>query len=142
MKMKRLKYVSRFAKEMTRGGIDELVAQASTRNRSLQITGVLVTTGEMFFQILEGPEESVDEVYRAIVADERHTDVLLLNAEEDVPDRIFPDWSMRKVSLDGADAARLEPLRAILETVIETRGRLERLTSVLERSVWAAVVDD
>jgi hypothetical protein len=138
--MRRLKYVSRFAKEMTEAEIDELVSKAAKRNAELQITGALMSTGKLFFQVLEGPSENVELLFRSIQRDARHTDVLLLSQDEGVPERIFPDWSMKRFSLERAEEARLEPLRAILETIVELRDRQEMLIRVLERGVWSSMV--
>lgn len=59
-----------------------------------------------------------------------------MHSEWGVVDRIFPDWSMKKVDLGIGSETRLEPLREILETIMETRQRLEKLTGVLERAIW------
>ncbi|MDY0004010.1 MAG: BLUF domain-containing protein [Polyangia bacterium] len=134
--MKRLKYVSRFAHPITEPEIRELVEKAAARNAELDLTGILMTTGEMFFQVLEGPAEQVDEVFRAIRADPRHTDVLLLSLEDDVAHRIFPDWSMKRMSLGAESSTRLEPVREILEAVVDLRFRAEKLANALERAIW------
>lgn len=39
------------------------------------------------------------------------------------------------------DDVRLEPLRAILEAVVESRRRIDSLTGVLERGVWRLATD-
>ena len=107
----------------------------------LEITGILVTSGDLFFQIIEGPPSQVDALYGAICRDGRHTDILLLSVEEDAKSRIFPDWTMKKFSLANKDDVRLEPLRAILEAVVESRRRIDSLTGVLERGVWRLATD-
>ena len=138
--LKRLKYVSRFAAEMTKAEIEELASKAAVKNAELEITGVLVTAGKLFFQILEGPAENVDALYETIRGDTRHTDVLLLSVEESVASRIYPDWSMRAFALDSTEEARLEPLRAVLETIVAARYQQETLVGVLQRGVWNAMV--
>jgi hypothetical protein len=134
--MKRLKYVSRFAKPLSREEIEALVVQAARKNKKYDITGILMTSGGMFFQIIEGPAESIDKLYSEIVADKRHTDVLLLGVEDRVKGRLFPDWSMKKVDLDLQSDIRAEPLKAILQAIVQQREIVERLTGALERAVW------
>ena len=137
MKMlKRIKYVSRFSRPLTHEEINDLVEKAVTKNMELEITGVLVACGDIFFQIIEGPAKNIDELYSQIEKDSRHKDVLLLNSSWGVMDRIFPEWSMRKVDLEECSRARLEVLRVILETIVESGKRLEVLTNTLERAVW------
>ncbi len=136
MKLKRIKYISSFAKELSREEIDKLVADAAAHNKEKEITGFLATSGNMFFQVLEGPREAVDELYLKILGDERHTNVMLLR-EEQVPDRrIFPDWSMKLVDLSSTSVARLAPLQAILETIFLQHRSIGNLSAALERSIW------
>lgn len=134
--MKRVKYVSRFAGELGRAEIDDLVARAAAKNARLDVTGILMTSGQMFFQVLEGPGAHVDQIYQGIVADERHRDVLLLESETDITERFFPGWSMRKVDLDDASLERLAPAREMLVRIIEKRREVARLTHELERAIW------
>ncbi|MBN1552099.1 BLUF domain-containing protein [bacterium] len=138
--MKRIKYISRFAKSLSSEDIRKLVEVSAKNNERDGITGVLLSSGCLFFQIIEGPKEKIDTLYEKIVADDRHTNVLMLNAEECVKERLFPDWSMKQIALDDTSIARLEPLRQILETVIEARQRIEKLTSTLERAIWSELV--
>jgi hypothetical protein len=57
------------------------------------ITGLLLAAGTRFFQVLEGPDESVAVAMERIVADPRHRDIEVLS---DLPAerRSFPDWAM------------------------------------------------
>lgn len=137
--IKRIKYISRFATDLTDDDIDDLVSQAARNNAELDITGVLMCSGSMFFQIIEGPPDHVDLVFRSILGDRRHTNVLLVNAEEGLEYRLFPGWPLEKLDLGLETDVRLEPLRLILETVIESRTHLERLTGSLERAIWNEV---
>lgn len=134
--MKRLKYVSRFSRPLSADEIDRIVEVSGKNNAALDITGVLMTSGGLFFQVIEGPAENVDKVYSAIVADERHVDVLLLGTEEGVEDRLFGKWSMRKIDLNPGADIRNEPLKAMLDAVIHQREIIESLAGALERAVW------
>ena len=78
--MKRIKYVSRFAKPFSEPELEQLADLAAAKNKDLDVTGVLITSGGVFFQVLEGPEEAVDDIFAAIEADSRHTDLLVLGA--------------------------------------------------------------
>ena len=141
MTLKRLRYVSRFAQPLSPKDIDALTKQSAENNAALDITGILMTTGELFFQLLEGPSDPLERLYKKIVFDPRHTDVLLLRVEEDIEERFFPDWSMKKVEVDEASNLRLEPVREMLSSIIEQRVRIEKLTNALERTIWREMMD-
>lgn len=133
--IKRIKYISRFNKPLDSTGITEIGDQAARNNRERGLTGLLMASGGLFYQVLEGPPEAVDEVYAAIAADSRHTDVLLLETESEVADRLFPDWSMRTVDLDAAAHVRLFPLKALIMAVFEQKRLIENMMWAIERTV-------
>lgn len=134
--MKRIKYVSQFARELSVEDIQDLEAQCVRNNQQTGITGVLMVSGNLFFQVIEGPGAKVDELYQEILDDDRHTHVLRLGEEREVSERLFPDWAMKIVSLDSSRTDRLEPLHALLQTIVEHKNSINRLTSVLERAIW------
>ena len=49
--------------------IEEMVSIANRRNMQSDVTGILLFNGSHFFQLLEGPEEQVKMIYRAICQD-------------------------------------------------------------------------
>jgi hypothetical protein len=134
--MKRIKYVSQFSRELEPADLTALEEQCVRNNQKSGITGVLMVSGNLFFQVLEGPEHAVDGLFESILHDDRHTRVLKLADEQEVRDRLFPDWAMKVVSLDPSRAERLEPLHALLQTVVEQKESINRLTNVLERAIW------
>jgi hypothetical protein len=106
MKIFRLSYVSRLAKDC---GPDELghIAAASRRNnKKLGVTGALCHSPRGFVQILEGPADAVNELFCRIVRDPRHSKITLLEYAA-VPCREFEGWSMAYVRTDEIAAALL-----------------------------------
>jgi hypothetical protein len=83
----------------------------------------------------------VDTLYAKLLGDPRHTDLLLLSSDDDVRERLFPDWAMRAVDLDSETGTRLEPLRTMLEAVVAQRRIQEQLVGSLERALWRELVD-
>lgn len=132
--LKRIKYVSRFDKPLSAEAIEEIGAQSQKNNASMDLTGLLMSSGGLFYQVLEGPAEAVDDVYRRIVADGRHTDLLLISSEDDV-ERVFPDWSMQTINLDAASHVRLFPLKALIKAVFEQGRLMENMMWAIERTV-------
>jgi len=133
--MKRIKYVSRFAQPFRESELEELGKQAAEKNKTLDITGVLMTSGGLFYQVLEGPQDAVDEVFGYIRNDPRHTDVLVLAIEEDVSDRLFPNWSMKTVNLDAAAHVRLLPLKVMMEAVFDQQHHIDKMMWAIERGL-------
>jgi hypothetical protein len=138
--LKRIKYVSQFAQALSQDDVDAIAAQSEHNNREADVTGVLMASGNLFFQVLEGPAEAVDALYEKIQQDPRHRHVVLLGSEESVVERLFPDWAMKAISLEESRAARLEPLSASLEAVVELHETVEKLTATLERALWQELV--
>jgi hypothetical protein len=132
--IKRIKYISRFDKPHTEADIEAIGEQSHTNNERLDLTGILMASGGLFYQVLEGPAEAVDEVYARIANDSRHTDLLLLDSEDDV-ERLFPDWSMEIINLDAASNVRLFPLKALMKAVFEQTRLTENMMWSIERTI-------
>lgn len=135
MALKRIKYVSRFAEHLTQADVEAIAEVSQRNNAAREVTGVMASSGRLFYQVLEGPAEVVDALYATILADPRHTDVLLLRSQSDVSSRLFPQWSMHLVNLDDASALRLAPLRALLTAVVELRELSDGMATSLERAL-------
>lgn len=132
--LKRVSYISRFAQPLDGRRLQELGEAAERKNESLGVTGVLMTSGGIFYQVLEGPAEIVDELMATIHGDERHTDILVLRTE--TPEhRSFPDWSMRMVNLDAASHLRLLPLKALILALFKHEELIQDMIWAIERTV-------
>ena len=140
--MKRIKYVSQFAKELSRDQIDSLIASSVDKNAKLEITGFLMISGRVFLQVIEGPGAHIDDLFQSISKDNRHRDVLVLSYEVDVTKRFFPDWSMRKFDLDDDANQRLAPVRNTLVTIHDRRREIAKLTHDMERTIWQELTPD
>ncbi len=134
--MKRVKYVSRFTRPMTYQAIDNLVSTSSKHNKENGITGVLLTSGGIFFQIIEGPEENIDALLSKITADRRHTDVILLAEENNVDRRLFSDWSLGKMDLDSGAYIRNDAMMGLLDAIVGLQKIMESLANSLGMAAW------
>ncbi|MEL7296307.1 MAG: BLUF domain-containing protein [Pseudomonadota bacterium] len=71
------------------------IADVSTReNKQHKITGLLTYKSGFYPQVIEGPEQAVDQLFANIRANERHTDVQPL-LEATAKSRFFSTWKMR-----------------------------------------------
>lgn len=135
-----LTYKSRPVATPAAEDLGRLLKQARARNRAANVTGMLLYSGEGFFQWLEGPEESLQPVWASIQSDPRHTHVELLN-KHFVRHRMFSDWDMRLVSQDAVFQAvcqqtkanlSLPPALVELTAKLALDGRLQTLRVGLE----------
>jgi hypothetical protein len=67
----------------------------SRRNNARDgVTGALICRGDLYLQLLEGPQEMVERAFQRIEWDRRHLEVKLLS-RRNVTERLFPGWAMR-----------------------------------------------
>jgi transcriptional regulator with XRE-family HTH domain len=95
-KLHRLIYSSAakpYVTEKLKATIDEIAEVSSRQNVELGITGALFVSGSYFLQALEGSKEAVHQVYGAISADARHSDLRVLESRR-VATRQFQDWTL------------------------------------------------
>lgn len=126
--MKRLTYISKFSRSLTDKDIENIGLVSAHNNRPNNITGVLLCLAGIFFQILEGDEDKIDEVYEKILNDDRHIEILCLKLEADIEERLFPDWSMKTINLDDNNDLLISPIKNLLQNVTESHRILEKYT--------------
>lgn len=92
-----LVYISKCAEDLTSSDIVDLILQGRSRNLSLDVTGLLICANHKFYQWLEGPKNSVLDVYASIQKDSRHYDVRLVG-EDFLGVPLFNDSRLRVVT--------------------------------------------
>ena len=70
-----------------------LLDKARRFNKANEITGGLLLYQNKFIQILEGEKESIEKLYKKIILDSRHSNVLTL-VNYEISARSYKDWSM------------------------------------------------
>ena len=99
MRLCRLIYKSiATAEVVSNQALRELEQQSVAENAQRDITGLLVLTGNVFVQVLEGDTREITSLFSKIACDNRHRAVELLSVQA-VVGRLFRDWSMRAVDL-------------------------------------------
>ncbi|MBN2840596.1 MAG: BLUF domain-containing protein, partial [Coriobacteriia bacterium] len=93
MGLVRLTYASRLMPELGPSDLWDILKTAREHNSAAFITGMLCYDAGSFLQCLEGERDTVNALYRAIIADSRHSDVTLLEYGE-IEHRIFSRWAM------------------------------------------------
>lgn len=91
--------------------LEDMVTAANIKNRRSDVTGILLFNGHHFFQLLEGPEEQVKEIYRCICKDSRHHNIVELMCDY-APARRFGKVGMELFDLQKHE--RNDVLQAVL----------------------------
>lgn len=71
-------YRSHICDNVSFKSIEAMVARANERNGQADVTGILLFNGTHFFQLIEGPEEKVQDIYQHICRDPRHYNLVEL----------------------------------------------------------------
>jgi hypothetical protein len=102
----RLMYASRAVGAIDADGLQAILKKSRAHNAAAGVTGLLCCSGGVFLQVLEGGCTAVNALYNRIVADPRHTDVVLLSYAE-ITERKFAGWAMGQVSQSRLNPALL-----------------------------------
>ena len=113
--MERLLYISTARKAAT-AELDAILAVSRRNNAAIGITGLLITGGRRFLQVLEGPAPAVKTIFGRIERDPRHFAIVVLE-HQPIQERSFGDWSMGHVA-GAADGGPLEQLLAPIDDLI------------------------
>lgn len=73
--------------------LSKLAETSSAKNKAKDLTGILLCDEGSVLQVLEGEQDSVEELYENIIADKRVTNPLVL-IKRTIDQREFPEWSM------------------------------------------------
>lgn len=73
--------------------VKKILQSSSANNPAAGITGGLIFSDHYFAQVLEGDRKSVTSLFCKITADERHSELVILDARP-ISQRMFDGWSM------------------------------------------------
>lgn len=96
--------------------LEVLVGKARARNRSLDVTGMLLFENGCFLQTLEGPPVAVAELWSSIQRDARHKQIEVLS-EHMAATRLFSDWDLLLDSRLADQRREAAPPPAVAEHV-------------------------
>ncbi|MFN4353476.1 BLUF domain-containing protein [Parvibaculum sp.] len=86
-------YMSAARPGMSDAEVHDILRASTANNRRDGLSGMLLLVDGTFFQVLEGEREMVEQTYRRILTDARHS-ALLRVLERNREERSFPDWTM------------------------------------------------
>lgn len=105
--------------EDIRAEIRSILAAAHRNNPKLGVTGALLYSGGYFCQVIEGPEDALEDLFETIQMDDRHGEVKVLQFEP-IEERGFLNWDMAFAGFE--DDARFD-MDGILHSKDELQTR-------------------
>ncbi len=141
MNVTSLLYVSRSNLQLPgqRPELDDIVAEAWSRNQALGVTGALVFTERLFAQNLEGSDEAVDTLMDRIRCDPRHRDIEIVYREK-LPSRRFETWALAYAGPSTFVAGNVLPLTDAVPASLK-RKAAERLIRLMAQFVDAHLIE-
>ena len=126
--IKRLTYVSKLNVALDDEQILEIGRLASANNRAIDVTGILISVRDYFFQILEGEEAIVDALLEKIKRDPRHNELTILSVETGCEECLFSDWNMKTVTLNESNDLILLAIGMMLQNIAQSYNAVGRYT--------------
>ena len=74
--------------------LKKILRSSRKNNVAWGVSGNLICRSDLFFQILEGPPEAIDNLYEKILADNRNLEIQKLR-DENTGRRLFASWAMK-----------------------------------------------
>lgn len=132
-------YVSAATVPFSPEDLQTLLAKARATNAGMGVTGMLLYVDGSFFQILEGPEEAVDDLFNRIGTDDRHSRVSII-IKEGTAERSFDEWTMGYADVSREDLVKVPGLNdffvagSCLADI--DRGRARKLLTAFQSGRW------
>ena len=132
-------YASTSPRGFDRQELLSLLMKARTANALLDITGMLLYENKNFFQVLEGSESAVTQLFQEICADKRHQAIVRI-IQEPIAKRSFCDWTMSFSSISREELCTIEGLNDFFEEnsvfLQLDGGRAKKLLAAFQGGRW------
>ncbi len=136
-----LLYRSTALKPPSRRDLGTLIRSSQSRNRALGITGMLLYEKGQYLQSLEGPTDSIDEVWSSIRRDPRHCSIEVLKRTL-TPGRLFAGYDLKLLSRASTHLQTGEAGVQGIERLREQVLLITRLALMGEQDALSQVVCD
>jgi len=121
-----------------------ILEAARTKNSQKSITGMLLHTSGSFFQVLEGEETTLLELFATISSDPRHLKVTKI-IQEPIAKRAFGDWTMGFTDVDESELESITGFSDFFQNGNSLTnllsGRAKKLVSAFAEGRWRARLD-
>ncbi len=123
-------YCSRATTGVDDAAVARIIEVSKRSNPERGITGLLVFGSGIFFQWLEGPRDNVTELLSWLRTDNRHDHLVVFSENEEVRERLFPEWDMELVSTEDIRDVLVDALDSAADT--HNADALNRLLTELD----------
>lgn len=120
MTINQLVYISQSVRKMSGEELNAIQRTSKENNQKIDVTGSLFYNGGWFLQVLEGPIQTITDLYHKIEGDPRHKHSRLLY-NEPAKFRTFTRWSMNMTNLDDRQADKYEDLIEVIDAAKNDR---------------------
>ncbi len=138
-KLTHLIYTSTIAPTFEASQLSTVLQVARANNARRAVTGILLYVSGNFFQVLEGDETILTELFAIIAADTRHRNVTRI-IHEPIAHRDFGDWTMGFSSLELSEIESTEGLNDFFQQGDSLAnmepGRAKKLLSAFAQGRW------
>jgi uncharacterized Fe-S cluster-containing MiaB family protein len=132
-------YASKASVDISKDDILVLLENAIDKNKSQDITGMLVSDSGSFLQVLEGEEKTVNQLFSVISGDGRHSNIVKIISEV-IPERRFNDWSMGFASLSRQELVEIDGTNDFFTgntcLVDIDQGRAKKILNAFAQGRW------
>ena len=134
-------YTSAAAPGFEPSDLASILQLARSENAQRSVTGMLVYISGSFFQVLEGDDATLTELFADIASDPRHNSVTKI-IHEPIAQRVFGDWTMAFAELAPSELAGIEGLNDFLQQGDSLAnlqpGRAKKMLSAFAQGRWRA----
>lgn len=123
-----LVYISDAVDGLDDKDLEGILFSSRKNNAAVAVTGMLLSKGGEFMQVLEGDEAAVERLYRKISADPRHENCTVLSRKMN-PERLFADWTMGFKNLENAVLLEQEGVSSFFDIEVCTDDFLQSATA-------------
>jgi hypothetical protein len=138
-RLKHLIYTSAESTPLDPPELKAILELARSRNAKRSVTGLLLHSASNFFQVLEGDEGVLNELFTTIAADPRHKRVTKI-IDEPIAQRDFADWSMGFAEVASEELTSIEGLSDFFQEGNSLAnlqpGRAKKLLSAFADGRW------
>jgi len=138
-------YASAATSPFDRAGLDRLLATARRVNSELGVTGMLLYLDGSFFQVLEGDETTVEQLYKHIAKDRRHARITKI-INEPIAERAFAEWTMGYGDVSVGELSSIDGLNDFFRggsCLHELdNGRTRKLLNAFAKGRWRVRLSD
>ena len=91
-------YRSKATPLFRRGDLPGFISAISLANKRQEMTGMLLFDGEYFLQVIEGRQNSLEDLLKVLKNDPRHESIVVLSLDA-IKKRSFQDWGVTMIPL-------------------------------------------